>query len=1548
MTYLPTAAALHHTLYQPRFEHEACGIGLIADIPGRRSHEFVQMAVEALANLEHRGGVAADAGTGDGAGLLTQIPISFFGRELGLDQVKYGDLAAGMFFADRDLAPETWQDLVSRELRVVGLQALAWRQIPIGLDALGRLAAASLPAIWQAFIRRPDFLDRGDPFEKVLYLARRAIEAEAAAEDIRLYIPSLSSRTIVYKGLMLGSQLARFYPDLADPHFASAITLFHQRYATNTFPTWERAQPFRILAHNGEINTIEGNVNWLSARERSLADSAWGQAIRPIIDTRGSDSAMLDNAVEALVRSGRELRHVLMMLTPEAWEKMADLPPARRDFYSYHAALCEPWDGPAALVFTDGRVAGATLDRNGLRPIRYQRTREGLLVCGSETGVIPLPASQIIRRGKLGPGQMLLIDIQRGRMLLNDETKAEVCERQPYGAWVRSHLYHLQQLDQVIVRGNGLRGETAGDSAEPQYEEGYLFVNDAAAAEEEERIGLAPLQQLFGYTSESLAAVLKPMALAGKEPVGAMGDDTPLAVMSRLPRALAHYFKQRFAEVTNPPIDPLREHMVMSLTTLLGRRRSILEETPEHARLLRLDSPVLDRQTVGSLRRLRRPAEVPFDAGHDGLPFSLVELDLTFPVAAGVAGLEEALDRLCAGAVTALSNGHNLLLLSDRAAGPERAPAPSLLAVGAVHHHLIRRGLRMQGSLLVEAGDVTGVHRLATLIGYGANAVHPWLALDSVRDLAREGRLKGIDAAAAAEKHYLKALEAGLLKIMSKMGISTVDSYCGAQIFECIGLADAVVDRCFTGTPNRLGGVGFEKLANDTFYRHTLAYHTSTDKLEHWGFYKYRKAGEAHALSPEVIRSLQKAVRHAGALDGGFAQAYGLYKRYTEQLAAQPPVDLRALLAFKPGRGAIPVEEVEPVEAIMRRFSTAAMSMGALSEEAHGDLAMAMNRIGGRSNSGEGGEDAARLGSERNSRVKQVASGRFGVTPAYLASAHELQIKMAQGSKPGEGGHLPGHKVSEKIAAIRLTTPGVALISPPPHHDIYSIEDLAQLIYDLRQANPRAEISVKLVSEAGVGTVAAGVAKGRANSVLISGHSGGTGASPLSSIKHAGMPWELGLAETQQVLRANGLRDRIILRADGGLRRGWDVVVAAILGADEFSFGTLAMIAEGCIMARVCHNNTCPVGVATQDPKLRAKYAGAPDHVIALFTFIAQEVRELLAELGFRSLNEVIGRTELLEQRVTGDTALDSLNLSALLAQPDVPTPRHFQAAPDFAEPHSLGNRLAEAVVAAIALKELPFTREVEISNVDRSVGARLGGRLVQLGMEGLAAGQVAITFRGSAGQSFGAFLPQGVRFTLIGDANDYVGKGLAGGVLALRPPADAAFVWRESYIVGNTCLYGATGGVLYAAGRAGERFAVRNSRADAVIEGVGDHGCEYMTGGVVVVLGRTGHNFGAGMTGGQAFVLEVGSADAPEFPGRVNEELVYVTRVADAAARGLLYRMVSEHLQATDSPLAAELLANWEESLSRFWHVRPRQAPAAADEAEEGEEMEPAGLVER
>ena len=1509
-----------HPLHHPSHHRDACGIGLIADIPGRRSHEIVRMAIDALAGMEHRGGVAADAGTGDGAGLLTQIPIRFFGKLLDLPQTKYGDLAVGVFFTPRGLSPDTWQPLVAAELEVLGAPILTWRQVPVNVYALGEFASRTRPDIWQVFILRPENIDRNEPFERILYLARRAIERALAAAGQDIYIPSLSSRTIVYKGLMLGSQLANFYPDLADPDYRSAMVLFHQRYATNTAPDWRRAQPFRLLAHNGEINTLQGNINWMRARMKQLAgEDDFARAIAPVLEEAGSDSAMLDNAVEALVRRGRELRHAIMMLTPEAWEHVKDMPPELRAFYRYHAALTEPWDGPAALVFADGRVAGASLDRNGLRPLRYVHTLDGLLIASSEAGAIPIPAGRIVRRGKLGPGQMLLADTHRGRLLLNDEVKAEVSKRRPYLKWCHNNFYHIDRLERSIHhRQNFLYQDVGGELAEPVYEEGVLSdPADATGAD------LLPLEQAFGYTVESVNMMIKPMAIAGKEPTGAMGDDTPPAVMSQLPRPLYHYFYQRFAEVTNPPIDSLRERSVMSLQMLLGRRRSIFTETPAHARLIILESPVLDRETMRLLKQLERDRRTLFDDAHDGLPFSLVRIDMTFPVDEGEAGLVQGLDRITAEAEEAFRNGHNLILLTDRAVGPDRAPIPALLAVGAVHHHLIRQGLRMEGSILVEAGDVISVHRLAALIGYGANGVHPWLALDTAAHLAEEGRLKGVAHPATAEANYLQALEMGLLKIMAKMGISTVESYCGAQIFEIIGLSHQVVDRCFAGTPNRLGGVGFNKLADDVLYRHHLAYHTPVEKLEHWGQFKYRRQGEVHALTPEVINALHEAIRTPGALNGNFDLAYQRYRHYSQLLQEKPPTDLRDLLEVRPDREPIPLDEVEPVEAILRRFSTAAMSFGALSPEAHEVLAMAMNRIGGRSNSGEGGEDPARYGTERNSAVKQVASGRFGVTPAYLVSAQELQIKMAQGSKPGEGGHLPGHKVTEQIAAIRLTTPGVPLISPPPHHDIYSIEDLAQLIDDLRQIKPEAEISVKLVAQTGVGAIASGVAKGRANIILISGHNGGTGASPLTSIRHAGAPWEMGLAETQQALLAGGLRDRVILRADGGLRTGLDVIKAALLGADEFSFGTLAMLAEGCIMARVCHRNTCPVGVATQDPKRRAKFQGRVEHVVAAFTFIAQEVREWLARMGYRSLDEIIGRTDLLVQKHTGDPALDALDLSPLLVRPPSDAARHFVRWPDYDAPNALGNRVAEAALAALALDQLPLRREFEIRNTDRAVGARLSGRLVQLGYTDLPEDAIHFTFRGSAGQSFGAFLTSGVRFTLIGEANDYVGKGLAGGVIVVRPEEEATYPWHENYLVGNTCLYGATGGTLFVAGRAGERFAVRNSRGHAVVEGVGDHGCEYMTGGVVVVLGPTGYNFGAGMTGGQAFVLD--DPDWPRFLKRMNHELVYATRVADEDAARLLRAMVEAHFEATGSPLAAALLDDWEATLRRFWHIRPK-----------------------
>lgn len=1509
----PIGFPLKQGLYDPQFEHDACGIGFVADLSGRRSHDILERAVLAVGNMRHRGAMDADAKTGDGVGMLTQLPYELFARELeamGIQPPTRGCLGVGMFFLplDPDSRAEA-QVLVETVLEEDGVPFLGWRDVPVDVSVLGRRAYALRPHIAQAFVACPEGLTP-EAFERLLYLARRGIEQRAAAAGIqRLYIPSFSAQTIVYKGLLVSVELAAFYLDLQDPDYQTALAVYHQRYSTNTFPTWERAQPFRMLCHNGEINTLQGNVNWMRAREPELASPVWGDQIErliPVIDPDGSDSAMLDNVLELVVRSGRDIRHAMLMLVPEAWELIPDIDSARRAFYRYHACLSEPWDGPAALTFTDGRIVGTTLDRNGLRPVRWILTDEGLVYVGSEVGAIPIETERIMRKGRLGPGQMIAVDIQTGRLWLNDEIKEHFAAQRPYQQWLDRHLKKLElPAGTPVVSRNGFSPEHEGEASER----------------------LRQQQAAFGYTNEELTVVIRPMIEHAKEPVGAMGDDTPPAVLSSKPRPLFQYLRQRFAQVTNPPIDPLREELVMSLSTLLGRRGNLLEENEEHAQLLELDHPILTDREMTALRALDDPH------------FGVAELTALWPVHDGAAGLDRALDELCRAAERAIDEGATILIISDYGVNQALAPVPSLLAVGAVHHHLIRTGKRMRASLVVETGEAREVHHFAALIGYGASAVYPYLALESVRHIAERGALRrtALDAEEAV-RCYVKAVELGLLKVMSKMGIATIDSYCGAQIFEVVGLEEELVQRCFAGTPSRIGGIGLEEIAADVRTWHYDAFGDGSNghrpRLDSPGFYKFKRSGEHHAFNPRVVRALQAAAQYENALNGQFAGGYELYREYSKLVHDRPPTALRDLLDFRERRP-IPIDEVEPVESIVRRFSTAAMSHGALSKEAHENLAIAMNRLGGRSNSGEGGEAPERFGTELNSAAKQVASGRFGVTPAYLISADELQIKMAQGSKPGEGGQLPGHKVSAEIARIRHTTPGVALISPPPHHDIYSIEDLAQLIYDLKQVNPRAEVSVKLVAEAGVGTVAAGVVKGGADTVVISGHAGGTGASPLSSIKNAGIPWELGLSETQQTLVLNDLRGRVRVRTDGGLQTGRDVVVAAILGADEYSFGTAALVAEGCLMARACHMNSCPVGVATQREALRRKFPGTPEMVINFFLFVAQEVREILAELGFRSLDEIIGRTELLHQVITGESAAH-LDLTPILAQPSVDGPRRMvQRQNGLYSVSRLNKQILEDARPALEMGQ-PVQCTYEIHNTDRTVGATLAGEIARrYGDQGLPEGKIRFEFHGCAGQSFGAFNIQGMHLTLIGDANDYVGKGMGGGEIVVRPPAEACFSWSENVIMGNTVLYGATGGRLFAAGRAGERFAVRNSGAQAVIEGTGDHCCEYMTGGVVVVLGPTGRNFGAGMTGGVAYVLD----EERVFELHYNPQLVRldpVQRVEDVAT---LKNLIAQHVERTGSPKAQTILDDWEAYQPLFWRVMPKEAVAQIEAANEATE---------
>ncbi|MEI8308113.1 MAG: glutamate synthase large subunit [Chloroflexales bacterium] len=1525
-----------HGLYDPRFEHDACGIGFVAQISGVADHSILTMALEALCNLEHRGAVADDAKTGDGAGVLLQLPRELLLRELAAQgrTISPDRLALGMFFLPQDAAQrDAACTIVAQALEERGFTLLAWRDVPVNPDALGERALKAMPHIRQAIIERP----YGGPAtfcERNLFLARKQMEASFIAQGISAYVPSLSCHTVVYKGLLLGNHLANFYPDLRDPIVSTALAVYHQRYSTNTFPTWERAQPFRMLSHNGEINTVQGNANWMRAREASLGlpdgflpDSPDASALlTPVLDTNGSDSTQLDNALELLVIAGRDIRHAMTMLVPEAWEKISDLSPALRAFYQYHACLMEPWDGPAALTFSDGRVVGTTLDRNGLRPARYLVTNDGLVISGSEVGTVAIDESRIAHKGKLGPGQMIAVDTTTGQIYTNEDIKTSLAARQPYGLWLSQHM---QQIDDYTL----------------------------PIAEDENNLpstidNLQSLQMAFGYTSEELNVVLRPMLSSGHEPVGSMGDDTPTAVLSQLElgRPLFQFFKQRFAEVTNPPIDSLREELVMSLSVAVGTRQNILVETPSHAHLLQLTSPILTDAQIAALRQVADPL------------LRSVTISSLMPVAK--ASLPAEITRLCADAEAAVRGGAAIVIVSDKGVDADHAPIPALLAVASVHHHLIRTGLRSRISLLAETGELREVHHLACLAGYGAEAINPYLALASVQQIARdrdalkertaqrEGVLNGnpraLTLADEAEVHFIHALEKGLLKTMSKMGIASLDSYCGAQIFEAVGLDPELVTQCFVGTPTRIGGISFAKLEADVLARHARAFPADEEDVEssalpHVGFYKYKKDGEQHAFSPPVINALQKAAHSHQALNGDSSSAtpstegYAAYHRYADLVNGRSPTEPRDLLEFLNSGTPIPLAEVEPIDAIVARFSTAAMSHGSTSSESHETLAIAMNRLGGMSNSGEGGEAAERLKDERNSRIKQVASGRFGVTPAYLASAAELQIKMAQGAKPGEGGQLPGHKVNDEIARIRHTVPGVALISPPPHHDIYSIEDLAQLIYDLKQVNPTARVSVKLVATSGVGTIAAGVAKGYADVILISGYNGGTGAAPLSSIKNVGIPWELGLAETQQTLVLNGLRARVRLRADGGLKTGRDVVIAALLGADEFSFGTAALVAEGCIMARACHNNTCPVGIATQRGDLRAKFPGKPEMVMSFFRYMAQEVREILASLGLRSLDEAVGRADLLRQKQTGVDSADMLDLTPVLGAARMITGnaiRHGGKPNQLPTEEGLHDRLIHDTKSALSARG-PVEVSYSIRNRDRSVGARLSGTIGQIyGDKGLPAGTIKINFQGSAGQSFGVFNAPGVELSLIGEANDYVGKGMAGGLITIAPSRAARFAWHENVIAGNTLLYGATGGELYVAGQVGERFAVRNSGVTAVVEGIGDHGCEYMTGGTVVILGHTGRNFGAGMTGGIAYILdEDGTLDQ-----RYNPQLIEL-RPLSVRDEARIQHLVRRHADLTGSPRANEILAHWDTYRSLFRTAIPRDAVAKIEAAVEGTE---------
>ncbi|HET8716652.1 MAG TPA: glutamate synthase large subunit, partial [Nocardioidaceae bacterium] len=1480
-------------LYDGLHEHDACGVAFVATLTGVASHDIVSKAITALRNLEHRGASGAEPDSGDGAGILFQVPDRFLREVVDFDLPPARAYAVGTAFlpADAEGAAKTRrriEEIAAEE----GLSVLGWRDVPVDPSPLGSTARSVMPTFSQLFVTASAGRLVGMALERLAFCLRKRAERET---DV--YFPSLSSRTLAYKGMLNPDQIEVFYPDLVDERMASAVAVVHSRFSTNTFPSWPLSHPFRFIAHNGEINTVMGNRNWMRAREALLSsDLIPGDLERlfPVCTPGASDSASFDEVLELLHLGGRSLPHSVLMMIPEAWENHAEMDSARRAFYEFHASLMEPWDGPACVVFTDGAQVGAVLDRNGLRPSRYWVTDDGLVVLASEVGVLDIDPASVVRKGRLQPGRMFLVDTAEHRIVEDEEIKGELAAEHPYDEWLHAGIIRLGDL--------------------PDRE--HIVHTHASVTRR---------QQIFGYTEEEKRVLLTPMAKTGAEPIGSMGTDTPIAALSDRPRLLFDYFSQLFAQVTNPPLDAIREELVTSLAGTIGPESNLLEPTPASCRQVVLPFPVIDNDELAKLRHINRDGDLPGYATH-------VARGL-YPVEGGGEALARRIDEICAEVSEAIAGGARIIVLSDRHSTAELAPIPSLLLTGAVHHHLVREKTRTQVGLVVEAGDVREVHHVALLIGYGAAAVNPYLAMETVEDLARDGYYVQLDRETAV-RNLVRSLGKGVLKVMSKMGVSTVASYTGAQIFEAIGLSQQLVDRYFTGTVSKLGGIGLEEVAREVAARHRTAYPVnglppSHRALEIGGEYQWRREGEPHLFDPETVFRLQHATR-AGRFD--------VFRQYTARVNEQSErlMTLRGLFRFRGaeelGRRPVPLEEVEPVSEIVKRFSTGAMSYGSISQEAHETLAIAMNRLGGKSNTGEGGEDTERLyDPERRSAIKQVASGRFGVTAEYLTNADDIQIKMAQGAKPGEGGQLPGHKVYPWVAKTRHSTPGVGLISPPPHHDIYSIEDLAQLIHDLKNANPSARVHVKLVSEVGVGTVAAGVSKAHADVVLISGHDGGTGASPLTSLKHAGGPWELGLAETQQTLLLNGLRDRIVVQADGQLKTGRDVLVAALLGAEEFGFATAPLVVSGCIMMRVCHLDTCPVGVATQNPVLRARYAGKAEHVVNFFTYIAEEVRELLAELGFRSLDEAVGHVELLDtERAVNHWKAAGLDLSPVLHVPALPedAARHRTRPQDHGLDKALDNELVALAADALERGE-PVRAQVPIRNVNRTVGTILGHEVTKRYRgEGLPDGTIDLTFTGSAGQSFGAFLPRGVTLRLEGDANDYVGKGLSGGRIVVRPDRAATFDAGRQIIAGNVLGYGATSGELYLRGQVGERFCVRNSGAAAVVEGVGDHGCEYMTGGRVVVLGPTGRNFAAGMSGGVAFVLDLDE-------GRVNPELVELGPVKDDAVEEL-HHLVRRHHEETGSPLAAELLADWPAAVARFTEVMPSDYKRVLEAREE------------
>ncbi len=1516
-------------LYDPANEHDACGLALVAKLWGEATHAVVEKALDALENLEHRGAEGADPNTGDGAGILLQIPDAFFRAAVaGVELPPPGRYGVGVCFLPTD--PERRaevEQLIEETIESEGQRRLWWRDVPVDDRYVGDTARAAAPVIRQVLVAAAGDVPDQDAFERKLYVIRRLIE-RAAGRAVAL--PSFSSRTVVYKGMLTAPQLPRYFTDLRDPRVASRLALVHSRFSTNTFPSWELAHPFRMIAHNGEVNTLRGNINWMRARESQLASELFGEDLAkviPVLQEGASDSATFDNVLELLVLSGRSIPHAVMMMIPEAYRTRTDLDPDVKGFYDFHSCLMEPWDGPAAVVFTDGRLAGAVLDRNGLRPGRWIQDTEGYVVLASEAGVLTVAPEHIQRKGRLAPGKVFLLDLEEGRIVDDEAAKRRVARGQPYAEWYSQSVVHIDDLpdrDPRVPRIEPLRSK----------------------------------QLAFGYSQEDLRMIIAPMAAKGEEPVASMGNDAALAVMSDRQPPLFAYFKQLFAQVTNPPIDPIRESVVMSLQVGVGAELNLLTESPDQAHQLVMDQPILRNHELEKLRQV----------SHD--VFDAATLDITWPIEKGPDGMDLRLFDLCTEASMYVENGANILILSDRNLGPERVAMPSLLAVAAVHHHLVRRGTRLRTGLVIESGEPRSIHDMATLIGYGASAINPYVMFESLDELADHSLLPVDLEREEAEKRIVKAIGKGLMKTISKMGISTIQSYCGAQIFEAVGLERELIDRHFTGTASRIGGVGLDQLSTEAMERHFRAYpRTDRDLLPVGGILQWRRDGERHMWNPETVSKLQHSVRGAGS-DGpvdaemvAAAAAHGngngngngngswpTYEEFARQAndEATRGAALRGLMKLRPAGEPVALEEVEPAASIVRRFTTGAMSLGALSREAHETLAIAMNRLGAKSNTGEGGEDPARYtpdanGDLRRSAIKQVASGRFGVTAHYLVNADQLQIKMAQGAKPGEGGQLPGHKVDAYIARIRNSTPGVGLISPPPHHDIYSIEDLKQLIYDLRCANPQASVSVKLVSEVGVGTVAAGVAKANADHVTISGGEGGTGASPQSSVHGAGVPWEIGLAETQQTLLLNDLRSRITVEVDGQMKTGRDVVIGALLGADEFGFSTAPLVAMGCVMMRVCHLNTCPVGIATQDPVLRERFRGTPDQVVTYLVNIAEEARRLMASLGVRRFEDLIGRTDLLDM----DEAIDhwkarKVDLSQVLLMPEIPAgaPRRRTRGPEPVLDDSLDWELVRRSATALDGGESVRLGPVPVRNVNRTVGGILSGEIARRhGAQGLPEGAVEITFSGSAGQSFGAWLAQGLTFSLRGETNDYTGKGLSGGIISVRPPETVLFRPEENMIVGNTVLYGAIAGRAFFRGLAGERFAVRNSGACAVVEGVGDHGCEYMTGGRVVVLGPTGRNFGAGMSGGIAYVYDVDR----RFAGRCNTELVDLEPLApedDDELRSL----IGEHAQRTGSLVARNILSQWEKGArERFIKVMPRdyKAVLAAQTPEDQQELE-------